>query len=95
MGRLPILHVEDEEHDVYLLKRAFEAAGITNPVQVAHDGQEAIDYLSGAGEFADRKRFPLACVIILDLKMPRRNGIEVLQWLRQESGLPRVAVIMF
>jgi CheY-like chemotaxis protein len=95
MEALPILHVEDEEFDVLFLKRAFLRAGLSNPIEVARDGQEAIDYLSGAGEFSDRRRFPLPCLIILDLKMPRRNGMDVLQWLRGESGLPCITVIVF
>ena len=95
MTKLPILHAEDEEHDVLFLEIAFQAAGITCPIQVVRDGQEAIDYLSGTGQFCDRERFPLPCLILLDLKMPRRNGMEVLQWLRQESGLPCLPVIVF
>ncbi len=92
---MPVLQVEDDDHDVFFLRRAFEAASIRNPIHVARDGQEAIDYLSGAGKFRDRTRFPLPCLIILDLKMPRRDGLDVLAWLRQESGLPPLAVIIF
>ncbi len=92
---LPILQVEDDDHDVFFLAHAFKKAAITNPVQVDHDGQEAIDYLSGKGRFSDRSKFPLPCLIILDLKMPRRTGMEVLAWLRQESDLPPLPVIVF
>lgn len=92
---LPILQVEDDEHDVFFLKRAFDVAGIPNPIQVVHDGQEAIDFFSGTGPYADRKRYPLPCLVLLDLKLPRKNGLEVLQWLRSERRLPYMPIIMF
>ncbi len=90
MTKRPIFQVEDDQHDVFFLQRAFEDAGISNPLHVAYDGQEAVDYLSAAGS-----RFALPCLIILDLKMPRKSGLEVLQWLRNESGLPPLPVIVF
>jgi CheY-like chemotaxis protein len=95
MSRLPILQVEDDEHDVFFLRRAFEEAGIPNPLQVVYDGQEAIDYFAGTGKFADRARYPLPCLVVLDLKLPRKNGLEVLEWLRNGRHLPRMPVIMF
>ncbi len=95
MHRLPILQVEDDEHDVFFLKRAFEEVHIPNPIQVVYDGQEAIDFFSGVGPYADRKRYPWPCLVLLDLKLPRKNGLEVLQWLRGEPHLPSVPVIVF
>src|SRR4051812_31893355 len=80
-----ILQVEDDENDIFLLERAFKQAGITTSLRVAKDGEQAINYLLGAGEFADRERYPLPRLMILDLKMPRRDGLEVLNWLRRES----------
>jgi CheY-like chemotaxis protein len=68
---LPILYAEDDPNDVVLLQHAFRAAEISNPLHVAKDGQEAIDYLAGAGEFADRARYPLPCLLIMDIKLPR------------------------
>jgi CheY-like chemotaxis protein len=90
----PILHVEDREDDVYLLHYAFKRAGITHPVQVAVDGQAAIDYLSGAGPFADRERFPSPCLVLLDLKLPQKMGLEVLQWIRSQPALKTLIVIV-
>src|SRR5215472_14480517 len=90
-----ILQVEDEANDVFLLQRAFSQAGITNPIQVATDGQMAIDYLSGLGRYADRQKFPLPSLVLLDLKLPRRSGREVLQWIRSQPGLNRLVVIVF
>ncbi|MDB6022215.1 MAG: response regulator receiver protein [Pedosphaera sp.] len=89
---LPILLIEDSENDIMLVKLALKRAGVKNPVQAAHDGQEAIDYLQGSGPFADRSKFPFPDVIVSDLKMPRMGGFEVLEWLRQH---PECTVIPF
>jgi two-component system response regulator len=89
----PILQVEDDPNDVFFLQHAMKKAGVANPVQVATDGQQAIDYLRGIGKFADRQKFPLPCLILLDLKLPLVMGLDVLKWIRQESGMA-VAVVM-
>jgi CheY-like chemotaxis protein len=89
-----ILQVEDDPNDVFLMRHAMKKAGVTNPVQVASSGQEAIDYLQGGGRFADREKFPLPCLVLLDLKLPRVMGLEVLRWIRQESGMALVVVIL-
>jgi len=65
-----ILQVEDDPDDVFLLRHAMDRVGFMNPVQAANDGQQAIDYLRGVGEFADRRKFPLPCLVLLDLKCP-------------------------
>jgi DNA-binding response OmpR family regulator len=87
MSATCILHVEDEESDLILLKLAFEQACISLPLQVAADGQMAIDYLSGL-------KFPLPCLVLLDLKLPRKSGFEVLEWLRAQPLLRRIVVIV-
>ena len=89
-----ILLVEDEENDVFFLKNAFNEVGLLNPLQVVQDGQEAMDYLSGRGEYADRARFPLPCLTLLDLKLPRVMGLEVLKWMRTQPGLKTLLVII-
>lgn len=89
-----ILQVEDDANDVLLLQHAFERAGITNPVRVATDGQMAIDYFEGKGSFSDRTRFPLPGLVLLDLKLPRRSGREVLQWIRSHPYLGGIVVIV-
>jgi two-component system response regulator len=66
-------------------------AGVKNPIQVVTDGQQAIDYLRGAGKFADRAKFPLPCLILLDLKLPYVMGLDVLKWIRQQ---PRVSLVV-
>jgi len=95
MSHTCILQVEDEANDVFLLQRAFRQAGIDNPVKVATDGQMAIDYLAGAGQFAERARYPLPALVLLDLKLPRKSGREVLQWIRAQPAFRRVIVIVF
>lgn len=89
----PILQVEDDANDVFLLQHAMTAAGVENPIQVATDGQQAIDYLSGLGAFADREKFPLPCLVLLDLKLPYVMGLDVLKWIRLQPG-PILIVIM-
>lgn len=77
-----VLLVEDDADDVFFLKRAFEKAGIGGLENVVTDGQEAIAYLSGTGAYADRRVFPPPSHMILDLKLPKVSGLEVLEWVR-------------
>jgi len=89
-----ILQVEDEEPYVFLLKLMFERAGITNPVHVVPDGQAAIEYLAGTGAYADREQYPMPCLVLLDLKLPKVSGLDVLKWLRQQPSLKRLVVVV-
>ena len=89
-----LLLVEDNEDDVFLMKRALKAAGIENPLQIAEDGQAAIDYLSGAGTHADREKSPLPTIVFLDLKLPFKSGHEVLEWIRQQPRFTNLVVIV-
>jgi CheY-like chemotaxis protein len=89
-----ILLVEDEENDVVFMEMALEKAGLMTAFQVAEDGEEAIDYLSGKGEFADRTRFPLPALVFLDLKLPLIMGMDVLKWIREQPALDTMVVIM-
>jgi len=90
----PILQVEDDPNDVFLLHHALKKAGAENPVQVVTDGEQAIDYLRGAGKFADREQFPLPSLVLLDLNLPGLPGLEVLRWIRQASGIPLVVLVL-
>jgi CheY-like chemotaxis protein len=81
-----ILLVEDDSNDTLLLQRAFRRAGLNNPLQVVSDGDQAVAYLNGVDKFGDRDKFPLPSLILLDLKLPRRSGLEVLSWLRNEAS---------
>src|SRR5437016_10582946 len=88
-----ILQVEDEENDVLLTRHALSKAGVLNPVQVAINGQEAIDYFNGEGRFTNRNEFPLPYLVLLDLKLPHVPGLEVLKFIRQ-AGLPTPVVVL-
>ncbi len=90
----PLLVVEDEEDDIFFLKRALQKTGVTNSIQTANTGQEAIDYLSGTGPYADRVRFPLPFLVLLDLKLPGITGLELLKWIRTESSHPTLLVVV-
>jgi CheY-like chemotaxis protein len=89
-----ILLVEDNEDDVFLMRRAFQEAGLTNPLHVVEDGQRAIDYLAGEGPFSNRDEFPLPSLVLLDWKLPRRSGQEVLAWIRARAEFDPVLVVV-
>jgi len=88
----PILQVEDDPNDVFFLNHAMNKAGVGNPIQVAVDGQQAIDYLKGIGKYADRQLYPLPCLVLLDLKLPYVMGLEVLTWIRSQPHLDSLVV---
>ncbi|MDB6022455.1 MAG: two-component system response regulator [Pedosphaera sp.] len=89
-----ILLVEDSTEDASLVLGAFKKWGINNPIQVVTDGERAVDYLSGQGEFADRELYPLPCLALLDLHLPQMTGFEVLQWVRARHDLDNVPVVV-
>ncbi len=89
-----ILLVEDNPDDVLLIRRAFQKAGIGNPVVAVEHGDEAVAYLDGTGAYADRQRYPIPALVLLDLKLPRRSGLEVLAWVRQHEGLKRLPIVV-
>jgi len=90
-----ILVVEDTDDDVFFLKRALKSASIPNPVQVVEDGQKALDYLSGAGAYADRAMYPLPFLVLLDLKLPYVMGLDVLKWIRSQREFdPMIVAVL-
>lgn len=94
-GTKSVLLVEDNNDDVFFVRKAFEKAGFANCLDVATDGQEAINYLSGKGKYADRAIYPLPSVVILDLKLPGVWGMDVLKWIRATPRLQALPVVIF
>lgn len=89
-----ILLVEDNEDDIFLMKRALKSAEIKNPVITLEDGQQAIDYLSGVEPYTDRSKHPLPVLVFLDLKLPIVKGHEVLAWIRSQPELKNTIVVV-
>jgi CheY-like chemotaxis protein len=90
-----ILLAEDNDNDAFFIQRAFEEARVANPLHRVRDGQETIEYLGGHGIYKDRDQFPYPCFLLLDLRMPRVSGFEVLQWIRshpEHKDLPVVVL---
>jgi CheY-like chemotaxis protein len=95
MGSAPtILLVEDNEDDAFLMVRALKSAGVELPLRIVADGREALNYLSGAEQFAERSEHPLPGLVFLDIKLPQVSGLEVLRWLRSLPELRRIVVII-
>jgi CheY-like chemotaxis protein len=94
LNEVPILLAEDDENDIFLMGRAFDRAGIPNPLFVVRNGQEAIDYLAGTGDFAQRDKHPLPGLLLLDLKMPWMDGFDVLKWLREHNQFDTLPVVV-
>jgi len=85
----PVLLAEDNPNDVLLIRRAFQDTRAVNPLVVVGNGEEAIQYLAGDGKFADRAVHPFPALFLLDLKMPVKDGLEVLRWLHEHPEIPR------
>jgi CheY-like chemotaxis protein len=88
-----ILLVEDREEDAELIGKGLRRGNVKNPIQVVRDGEEAVMYLSGQGRYANHEEFPLPALVLLDLKLPKIDGFEVLRWLREQPGLRWLRVI--
>lgn len=94
MTKAPILLVDDDENDLYLLKYALNQAGVANKVITAVDGQESLDYLFGREKFGDREVYPLPSLLLLDLKLPLKSGFEVLREVRAAPRFRNLVVIV-
>ncbi len=90
-----ILHVDDDPNDLLLLKHACRTASLDFAVESVTDGEAAIAYLSGTEPYSNRQRYPLPSLLLLDLKMPRKTGFEVLSWIREHPRLKRLPVFVF
>ena len=89
-----ILLAEDDPNDTLLISRAFQKAGFGNVLKCVSDGDQAVEYLQGENLYADRARFPLPFLLLLDLKMPGTDGFEVLQWIRAQPDFKRLLVVV-
>ncbi|HYG24096.1 MAG TPA: response regulator [Verrucomicrobiae bacterium] len=92
---LVVLHVEDDDNDALLLRKACERACIAVSVQRVSDAEEAMQYLAGGGAFADRAAHPLPNIVILDLRLPSLNGFDLLQWVRARAEFQRLPILVF
>lgn len=92
--RFDFLLVEDDPNAVLLFRRALAKVSVPESCHVVGDGQAAIEYLSGFGRYQDRKQFPLPCLVLLDLHLPGKSGLEVLKWLKGNPRLRPIPAIM-
>jgi CheY-like chemotaxis protein len=89
-----ILVAEDREDDRILIHRAFEKAGVINPMHFVANGEEAIAYFKGEGKYSRRDEFPLPSLLLLDLKMPKADGFDVIRWVRQQKELSGIRIVV-
>jgi CheY-like chemotaxis protein len=89
-----ILLAEDNEDHVFIFRRAIHQAGITTPLHVVGDGEQVIKYLQATGRYRNRSEYPLPDLLLLDLKMPRKDGFEVLKWIREQPSLSTLRVVV-
>jgi CheY-like chemotaxis protein len=90
-----LLLVEDNEDDVLFFRRAVDEQALNIPLAIAKDGQQAVDYLAGNPPYSDRVLHPAPLLVLLDLRMPRKSGFDVLEWMKREPNAtppPRVFV---
>lgn len=93
MNEPSILVADDSANDVFFLKTQLKTAGLTNALHVVTNGEEAIRYLAGEGVYSDRERHPFPALLLLDLKMPRKTGFDVLEWIKANNiGLPVIVL---
>lgn len=94
MNTRAVLYVEDEENDAFIVSHAWKKAGVVNALHVVTDGEQAIQYLRGQGPYGDREKHPMPCLVLLDLKIPKLNGFDVLKWIRESPSIQTLPVLI-
>lgn len=89
-----VLYAENDENDAFIMRLCWKRVPVNHALHVVEDGQYAIDYLSGVNGFADRERYPLPTLLLLDLSMPRCTGFDVLNWVRAQPQFERLPVLI-
>jgi CheY-like chemotaxis protein len=95
MNPKPILYVEDETNDIVFMQIAFARAEVRNRLVTVSDGQAVVDYLAGQGKYADRNQYPMPGLVLLDLNLPKKPGLEVLKWIRHQPACHTLPVVVF
>ena len=90
-----LLLVDDNEDDLLLMKRKFKSQDIDCNLFIVNDGEDALDYLYHKGKYSDKKKFPKPKLIILDIRMPKVGGIEVLRAVKSDDALKGIPIVMF
>lgn len=90
----PVLVVEDDRNDVFLLQRTFRRNNLIGELHIVPTVDEGIAYLTGEGKYDDRNQFPYPVLMLLDLKLPGKSGFDLLAWLREQQGLCRLPVVI-
>lgn len=93
-SQYPILLVEDNPHDLLFVKRAIQLGRLPFILYHVLNGEEAVSYLKGEGQYRDREQYPHPSLIISNTKMPRMNGLQLLQWIRQHSEWSDLPVVV-
>lgn len=89
-----VLFADDNPDDRFLMSEAWREAGCAHALATVGDGEQVLSYLNGDGAYADRRLHPLPGLIILDIKMPRKSGLETLEWIRGSKAWRNVPVLM-
>ncbi len=89
-----ILYVEDDENDVFIMQYALKKALIVHVLKVLTDGAQAIRYLGGEGQFSNREQYPMPFLVLLDLKLPKESGFNVLKWIRARPSIHTLQVVV-
>jgi len=94
MSHAAVLYVEDDPNDIMLMRYAWTRSGMEHPLQIVPDGDAALRYLSGEGAYADRMDHPIPSLVLMDLKLPKVSGLDVLKWIRAQPTLQELRVIV-